>query len=88
MSAATLVPERGAYSAYSTVGTVCASPLLRGLVDLNVLDDQVAGIQTLGVCIGLCVLEEREQELGGLDGPAGLVCAELLGCEKNEKEYP
>jgi len=50
-----------------------------------VLDDQVAGVQTLGVRIGLCVLEEREQELGGLDGPSSLICAELLGCGKAKK---
>jgi len=62
----------------SAVGTVCASPLLGRLVDLDVLDDQVAGVQTLGVGVGLGVLEQREQELGGLDGPAGLADAELL----------
>jgi len=62
------------------VGTVCASPLLGGLVDLDVLDDQVAGIETLGVGVGLSVLEQTEKELGGLDGPAGLGDTELLAC--------
>jgi hypothetical protein len=62
------------------VGTVCASPLLGGLVDLDVLDDQVAGIETLGVGVGLGVLEQTEKELGGLDGPAGLGDTELLAC--------
>ena len=57
---------------HSTVCTVRASPLLGCLVDLDVLDDQVGGIKTLGIGIGLCVLEEREQELGGLDWPSGL----------------
>ena len=62
------------------MGTVCASPLLGGLVDLDVLDDQVAGIETLGVGVGLSVLEQTEKELGGLDGPAGLGDTELLAC--------
>jgi hypothetical protein len=62
------------------VGTVCASPLLGGLVNLDVLDDQVAGIETLGVGVGLGVLEQTEKELGGLDGPTGLGDTELLAC--------
>lgn len=60
------------------MGTVCASPLLGGLVDLDVLDDEVAGVEALGVGVGLGVLEEAEKELGGLDGPAGLGDAEGL----------
>jgi hypothetical protein len=63
---------------YPTVGTVCAAALLGGLVDLNVLDDQVAGVKALGVGIGLSILEKTEKELGGLDGPPGLGDAELL----------
>ncbi len=43
---------------YTTVSTVCSSTLLRGLIDLDVLNDQVAGIETLGVCVCLGVLEE------------------------------
>jgi len=61
------------------VGTVGTSSLLWGLVDLDVLDDQVAGVKTLGVGVGLGVLEEREEELGRLDWPSGLVGTELLG---------
>lgn len=62
----------------TTVGTVCAAALLRGLVDLDVLDDQIAGIKTLGIGIGLSVPQEIEEELGGLDGPPGLGDTELL----------
>jgi hypothetical protein len=62
----------------ATVGTVCSPPLLGGLVDLDVLDDQVAGVKTLGVGVGLSVLQETEQELGGLDGPASLGDTKLL----------
>lgn len=65
---------------YTTVGTVCAAALLWGLVDLNVLDDQVAGVETLGVGVGLSVLEQAQEELGGLDWPAGLGDTELLAC--------
>ena len=63
---------------YTTVGTVCASSLLGGLVDLDVLDDQVVGVETLGVGVGLSILEQTEKELGGLDGPAGLGDTERL----------
>lgn len=63
---------------YATVGTVCTAALLGGLVDLDVLDDQVGGIETLGVGVGLGVLQETEEELGGLDGPAGTRDTELL----------
>lgn len=63
------------------MGTVSASSLLGGLVDLDVLDDQVRGVETLGVGVGLSVLEETEEELGGLDGPASLGNTELLAWE-------
>jgi hypothetical protein len=62
----------------TTVGAVCAAALLGGLVDLDVLDDQVASVETLGIGVGLGVLEETEEELGGLDGPAGTGDTELL----------
>ena len=62
------------------MSTVRPTPLLGRLVDLNVLDNQVAGVETLGVGVGLGVLEQAEQELSALDGPAGLADAELLAC--------
>jgi hypothetical protein len=63
---------------YTTVSAVCSSTLLRGLVDLNVLNDQVAGIETFGVCVCLGVLEETKKELGGFDWPSGPGNTELL----------
>ena len=66
---------------YTTVSTVSAPSLLRGLVDLDVLDNQVGSVETLGVGVGLSVLEETEKDLGGLDGPAGLGDTESLACE-------
>lgn len=69
------------------MSTVCASPLLRRLVDLDVLDDQVAGVQALGVGVGLGVLDKTEEELGRLDGPASLADAELLACTFEPRQY-
>jgi hypothetical protein len=70
----------GTRETYAAVGAVCAAALLGGLVDLDVLDDQVAGVETLGVGVGLSVLEETEEELGRLDGPAGARDTPLLAC--------
>ena len=42
------------------MSTVSASSLLWSLVDLNVLDDQIAGVETLSVGIGFGVLKETE----------------------------
>lgn len=62
----------------TTVSTVSAPSLLGSLVDLDVLDDQVAGVEALGVGVGLSVLEETDEDLSGLDGPAGLGDTESL----------
>ncbi len=60
------------------MGTVGAATLLGSLVDLDVLHDEVAGVQALGVGIGLGVLQQGEEMLGRLDGPAGASDAELF----------
>ena len=62
------------------MSTVCSSALLGGLVDLDVLNYQVAGIETLGVSVGLSVVEKAEEELGRLDGPPRAGDTELLSC--------
>ena len=62
------------------MSTVCAPSLLGSLVDLDVLHNQVAGVETLGVGVGFSVLEETEEELGGLDRPASLGDTESLAC--------
>lgn len=62
------------------MSTVCAATLLWCLVDLDVLDDKVSGVEALGVGVGLSVLEEAEKKLGGLDWPAGTGNTELLSC--------
>jgi len=67
--------------------TVRAAALLGRLVDLDVLDDQVAGVQALGVGVGFGVLEEREEEGGGFLGPAGAGDAELFACVRGFVSY-
>jgi hypothetical protein len=42
----------------TTVSSVCSAALFGGLVDLDVLNDQVGGVESLGVGVGLGVLEE------------------------------
>ena len=69
------------------MGTVCASALLGGLVDLDVLDDQGTSVETLSISVGLGVLEQTEKELGRLDGPAGLGNTELLACRSPVSMY-
>lgn len=58
--------------------TVGSSSLLGGLVNLDVLDDQVAGVETLSIRVRLSVLKETEEELGRLYGPSSLGDTELL----------
>jgi hypothetical protein len=73
-------PAKKSGKTYAAVGTVCPAALLGGLVDLNVLDDQVAGVEALGIGVRLSVLEEAEQELGRLDGPPSTGDTPLLAC--------
>lgn len=65
------------------MSTVRPSSLLGSLVDLDVLDNEGTGVEALSVGVGLSVLQETEQELGGLDGPSSLGDTELLAyCTK------
>lgn len=64
------------------MSTVSAAAALGSLVNLDALDNKVASVETLGVGVGLSVLEEVDQELGGLDGPAGLGDTELLAWKR------
>lgn len=65
---------------YTTVGTVGPAALLGGLVDLDVLDNQVASVKALRVGVGLGVLQQLEEEFGRLDGPPGTGHTPLLAC--------
>jgi hypothetical protein len=62
------------------VRTVGSSALLGGLVDLDVGDNEVGGVKTLEVSVGLSISEKSEEEVGGLDRPAGTGDTELLSC--------
>jgi hypothetical protein len=64
------------------VSTVSAAAALGSLVNLDALDNKGTGVETLGVGVGLSVLEEVDQELGRLDRPAGLGDTELLACRR------
>ena len=70
----------GGGAAYTAVGTVRPSPLLGCLVDLDVRDNEFAGVERLQIGVGLSVSEEAEHEVGRLDGPASAGDAELLAC--------
>ena len=63
---------------YAAVSAVCSATLFRCLVDLDVLDNKISSVKTLGVRIGFGVLQEREEVLGRLDGPAGTGDTELF----------
>lgn len=60
------------------MSTVGSSSLLGSLVDLDVLDDEVAGVEALGVGVGLGVLQQGEEELCRLDRPASSADTGLL----------
>ena len=63
------------------MSTVSEAATLGSLVDLDALDDQGAGVETLAIGVGLSVLEQINDVLSGLDGPAGLGDTELLACK-------
>ena len=66
------------------MGTVCTTTLLGCLVDLDMLDDQVSGIEAFGIGVCFCVFEEAEEEFRGFFGPARFGDAELFSCRNCE----
>lgn len=62
------------------MGTIGATALLGRLVDLDVLDDQVARVEAFGVRVGLGVFQQAQEELGRLDRPTCARDTELLSC--------
>ena len=62
------------------MGTICSATLLRRLVDLDVLDDQVASIESFGVGVRFGIFEKSEEVLGGFDRPASARNTKLLSC--------
>lgn len=47
--------KKQVWNTYTTVSSVSSSSLLGGLVDLDVLDDQVASVEALSIGVGLSV---------------------------------
>ena len=70
--------EKEKESTYTTMRTVGTAALLGRLVDLDVLHDQVAGVEAFGVGVRFGVFEQAEEEFGGFLGPAGAGDAELF----------
>ncbi len=64
----------------STVSPVRSPSLFRCLVDLNVLDNKVVGIQAFCVGIGFGVFEQVEEEGGRFDGVASSGDTEFFAC--------
>ncbi len=54
---------------------------------LDVVDDQVVGVKTLVLCVALGVLEQMQQELCRLLGPATLRGAVHLGLLIKETKF-
>jgi hypothetical protein len=67
-------------SAYTTMGTVSSSALFGSLIDLDVLDDQIASVETLGIRVGFSIFEETKKKLCALDGPSSSADTESLAC--------
>lgn len=59
--------------------SVCASAALHGALDGDVGDDEVLDVEVLGNGVGLNVLQQTEEGLNRLDGPATGGDLELLG---------
>lgn len=70
--------EKGRGRTYTSMSTISTTALLRRLIHLDVLDDQVSGVEAFGVGVRFCVFEEAEEEFGGFFGPAGFGDAELF----------
>ena len=63
---------------YTTVGTICPTTLFWCLIDLNMLNNQMAGVQTLSIGIRFSILEESEEILRRFDWPSSTSDTELL----------
>lgn len=72
------IGKGGEKSTYTTMGTISTTALLGRLVDLDMLHDQVAGVEAFGIGVRFRVFEQAEEEFGGLLGPAGAGDAELF----------
>ena len=63
----------------SAVGAVRSAPHLRGAVDLDVIDDEVVDVEAFVLRVGFRVLQQGEEEFGGLLRPASLTARGVPG---------
>ena len=69
------VAGRGHVGVDPTVGPVSSTSHLGGTVHLDVINDEVVGVQSLVLRVALGVLEHVEEELAGLERPTSLTGA-------------
>ena len=77
----------GMATTYTTMRTIGPTTLLGRLVDLDMLHDQIPRVEPLGIGVGLGVLEQAEEELGGFLGPARAGDAELFACCRSSNPF-
>jgi len=73
------VTGRGHVGVDSAVGAVRSAPHLRGAVDLDVVDDEMVHVEAFVLRVGFRVLQQREEEFGGLLGPTSLATRGVPG---------
>jgi lipoprotein signal peptidase len=66
------------------MSSVRSTSLFWGLVDLDVLDNQVSGVKTFNIGIGFGVLEESKEEFSGFDWMASTGYTELFAYRKRK----
>lgn len=62
------------------MSTIRSTTLLWSLVDLDMLDNEITRVKTLGIGIGFGVVQEVQEELGGFNGPPSSCDAECFAC--------
>lgn len=72
---------------HATMSTISAASLLGRLVDLDVLDDQVARIEAFGIRIGFGIFEQAQEKLGRFDWPTCARDTELFSCIESECQH-
>ena len=64
----------------SAVSSVCSTSLFGCLIDLDMFNDQVAGIEAFDISVGFGILEKSEKEFSRFDRVAGTGDSELFAC--------
>lgn len=53
------------------MSTICSAALLGSLIDLDMLDDEIAGVESFGIGIRFSIFQERKKVFGRFDWPSG-----------------